>query len=139
MLADSLGFCTWVLPIESGAYEDPTESEGELITRLFTAVTGVTAGWDDMLSFADRVLALQRLVDWKHAHASRETDLEAMSKHLFCEPLEDSPLPGLTLDRGRLVEELQRLYLLRGWDPASGLPTETTLRELDMGDILALI
>ena len=42
---------------------------------------------------------------------------------------------GKRIERDDFENLKSEYYELRGWDVASGLPTESTLRELELGDI----
>lgn len=137
MLADSLGFCTWVLPLECGFYRDDLAGDDAVLSELYTAVTGIETDQDELLRLGERIAALERLQGARHGYHSRAEDLRAVGERLFRESNADSPLPGQVIDERRLTEELERYYRLRGWDSATGLPTEATLRRLGMDDLAA--
>jgi aldehyde:ferredoxin oxidoreductase len=46
---------------------------------------------------------------------------------------------GNTLDRARFEAMLREYYELRGWDRDSGIPAESTMRSLGLGDVVAAL
>jgi len=137
MLADSLGFCTWVLPLECGFYDDELRGEPGILSELYSAVTGNETDEADLLRLGERIQALERLQGVKRGYFSRAQDLRALGGKLFIEPNPESPLPGGVVDEARLREELDRYYELRGWDRQSGVPLASELRRLGVGELLA--
>jgi len=138
MLADTLGFCTWVLPLECGYYEHDLSGDQAALSELFAAVTGVETDEDALLLLGERVMALERLQGARLGYHSRAQDLSATDPRLFSRPMDDSPLPGGVVDRDRLVAEIDRYYDLLGWDRQTGLPTVATLRRLGMDDLVGM-
>ena len=139
MLADSLGFCTWVLPLECGYYREDLAGDDAALSDLYTAVTGIETDQDELLRLGERIAALERLQGARHGYHSRAEDLRALDERVFRERDPDSPLPGQVIDERRLAGELERYYRLRGWHCDTGLPTEATLRRLGMDDLVGLL
>jgi aldehyde:ferredoxin oxidoreductase len=135
MLADTLGFCTWVLPLDCGYYEDDLGGDPAALGDLFTAVTGIETDEDALLLLGERVLALERLQGGRHGYHSRPHDLSATDPRLSTMAKDGSPLPGGVIDRDRLAAEVERYYDLMGWDRRTGMPTEETLRRLGISDL----
>ena len=54
-----------------------------------------------------------------------------VSVFLF-QPLEKGALEGTSIDRDRFHEALCEYYEMMGWDRDTGLPTPSTLAELDI-------
>jgi len=138
MLADTLGFCTWVLPLDCNLYDDRLLGDDAILGDLYSAVMGIDMSEDELLRVGERVAALDRLQGRKHGYHSREHDLRATNRRLFSEVKDDSPFPRGVIDEGSLVAELERYYALRGWDRKTGLPTEATLLRLGMDELLEL-
>jgi aldehyde:ferredoxin oxidoreductase len=139
MLADTLGFCTWVLPLDCNCYDEGLNGDDSILGELYGAVTGIDTDEAGLLRLGERVAALERLQGKKHGYHSREHDLRATNKRLFSEANDDSPFPGGVIDEDRLIAELERYYELRGWDRFTGLPSAETMRRLGMEELLGLV
>ena len=62
---------------------------------------------------------------WLHARSDRLPER-------FFEPLPDGRLKGVALSKQQLEEAITLLYQMKGWDPATGIPTRARLEELDI-------
>jgi aldehyde:ferredoxin oxidoreductase len=97
----------------------------------------------------ERVFNLQRAIMVREGHRGRKDDVLMDSDHeIPLPPQTESPeclVPGkdgqllsrkgMVVKRDRFEKMKDEFYELRGWDVATGLPTETRLKELDLGDI----
>jgi aldehyde:ferredoxin oxidoreductase len=138
-LADALGFCTWVMPLDCSYYDPELHGDQSTFATFYSAVSGVETGADELARAGARIHALERLQGVRRGYYSREQDGHALQRKLFEEPLDDSPLPGGVVDERALVAELDRYYELRGWDPATGAPTAAELARLGAGDLLPFL
>ncbi|MFA4965927.1 MAG: aldehyde ferredoxin oxidoreductase N-terminal domain-containing protein [Thermoleophilia bacterium] len=135
MLADSIGFCTWVLPLDCGYYAGDLAGDEEVLAELYSAVTGVETDQGGLLRLGERIATLQRLQGIRQGYHSREKDLSALDAKVFGEPHSESPFPGGVVDLAGLGAELERYYELCGWDARTGVPLASTLHRLGMDDV----
>jgi aldehyde:ferredoxin oxidoreductase len=147
-LRDSLGLCDYVYPITYSFSRFGPVGDPELEGKIFTAVTGQPAG--ELEDFGERIFNMQRLIRAREGLRIPEDDYPP--EFNFTQPFDKSihgsklfvPGPGAqpvdatgrVLDRGKYATMLEEFYLLRGWDPSTGLPAPETLRRLGMGDMV---
>lgn len=124
-LFDQLGACRlqWV---EMGISLDN-------YARLYPAVTGIQATWDDLLATSERVYNLTR------AYACRELSGFGRSHdyppaRFMEERIPDGSTAGSLIARDQVDRLLDDYYRLRGWD-SNGIPTAETLRRLGLEDV----
>jgi aldehyde:ferredoxin oxidoreductase len=125
---------------------DPT-----LESQLVSAVTGRDVDEGGLNQIGERVFNLNRAVLVREGHRGATDD--RLPEHWYTTPLKfdltnpDLLLPGKGNEavsmKGRIVDKAQfeamkrEYYQLRRWDPATGLPTISTLKELGLEDIAA--
>jgi aldehyde:ferredoxin oxidoreductase len=115
---DALGLCT-ISYIAMGL-------PPELVASAYRAVTGVSADADQLLQAGERITNLERLLNLKLGLRPEE---DTLPRRFVEEPLPEGPSRGEVIDIDRLVQEY---YRHRGWDAATGYPTEAKLRELSL-------
>jgi aldehyde:ferredoxin oxidoreductase len=90
-------------------------------------------GWEfDMNEFRK---CGERLQTMARAYCAREglrREHDALPGRLMRDPLPDGPAKGMVLDYSSLEKMKDKYYELRGWDLATGVPTTSTLKELDL-------
>lgn len=101
--------------------------------RLYPAVTGIDATWEDLLDASERVYNLTR------AYAIRE--LPGFGRSYDYPPLRfqeekvpDGATAGSLVSHQQVERLLDDYYKLRGWD-SNGVPTADTLRRLGLEDV----
>lgn len=138
----SLGLCDNIFPLLT----DPAEPEllvqadgveGRYLEHhLFEAASNVALSRDELYRVGARVMALERLLAWRNWSRSRATD-ETIVPYL--RHLEGSVNPYLgekvALDEPAFRRLLDECYTLRGWNPATALPTEETMTALGLDDL----
>jgi aldehyde:ferredoxin oxidoreductase len=97
-------------------------------TRV-AAMLGALTGWavtpEELLAMGDRSVTLKRMLSAKFG-VNRSLDrLPA----ICARALEEGATAGITPDLDRMLDEY---YAYRGWDPATGLPTQAKLAELGL-------
>ncbi len=100
----------------------------EKFVEMARAVTGWDFGAHELLKAGERTTNLT------HAFNVREgarRDLDRLPERFF-EPLPDGRLKGASISKQQLEEAITLLYQMRGWDPATGIPTRARLEELDI-------
>jgi len=98
----------------------------------FSAGSGRELSVEDLFTYAKRVRTLERAYEAGEG-LTRESD--TLPKAFFDNPIKSGPWKGAVLERERFEEMKSRFYTLRGWDPATGIPTEETLVELGLTDV----
>ncbi|MGD9325417.1 MAG: aldehyde ferredoxin oxidoreductase family protein [Desulfobacterales bacterium] len=96
----------------------------ELIAKAFQAVTGIEMDGGKILQAGERINNLERLLNLKLGLSPKQDTLPARFTE---EPLPEGPSKGETVHLDRMMGEY---YDLRGWDPVSGSPSQTKLKEL---------
>ncbi|MBP1704904.1 MAG: aldehyde:ferredoxin oxidoreductase, partial [Chloroflexi bacterium] len=115
----SIGFC----------YFGPSPRSFIPVDDVVTAVraaTGWDVGVDELLSIGERATNLARVFNAREGFSRVDDQLPP---RLFT-PLESGPLAGTAIDQEAFERALTDLYRLKGWDPATGLPTRDRLRLL---------
>ena len=101
------------------------------VEDVITAVRAAT-GWDvtvdELLEIGERAMNLARVFNVREGFDRRQDKLPERL-HL---PLEGGPLTGVTIDREAFEAAITGLYELKGWDPATGAPTEGCLERLGL-------
>jgi aldehyde:ferredoxin oxidoreductase len=78
----------------------------------------------------ERIWNLERLFNVREGK-NRQDDLPPL--RLLEEPISSGPAKGERLEKEKYEAMLTEYYLLRGWCPETGIPTEEKLLELGMG------
>jgi aldehyde:ferredoxin oxidoreductase len=121
----------------------------EVIAELLSAVTGERYDRESVYRLGERIFNLQRAIRIRERQSGREDDTLPEFWHTtplrksFLNPKLLAPGPsgqpimrkGSVLDRNRFELMKDEYYRLRGWDVATGLPTESKLAELGLTDV----
>ena len=105
----------------------------------FVAMARAVTGWDTNPFEISKVG--ERIANMSHAFNLRE-GIRRKDDRLpdrFFEPLPDGRIQGTALSRGQFEEAITLLYQMKGWDPATGIPTRGKLAELDLGWVAELL
>jgi aldehyde:ferredoxin oxidoreductase len=145
---ESLVLCdpTWpIMIIPSGVGDSTLES------RIYSAITGKETDEQELNRTGERIVNLQRAILLRQGWRGRQDD--QLLDYYHTDPLEkaeifwneDGLVPGkdgetiskvgTVVDRDDFEKLKDEYYELRGWDVASGLPTEAKLAELGLQDI----
>ena len=92
------------------------------------AATGWDVTVDELLEVGERAVNLARLFNVREGLSRRDDRLPDR----LHEPLEGGPLTGTSIDRDAFEAAITRLFELKGWDPATGVPTPERLRSLGL-------
>lgn len=99
------------------------------IVDLVRAATGWDFSLDEFRKCGDRLQNLAR------AYSAREglrREQDTLPGRLMLDPLPDGPAQGMVIDHSSLEKMKDAYYEFRGWDLATGIPTPTKLKELDL-------
>ncbi len=103
----------------------------ELVIEAVNAATDAHLSVADGVKIGKRIVNLLRMFNFKNG-LTRE--VEAPSPRYGSSPV-DGPAKGLsTLPHWKVVQELY--YRAMGWDPVTGKPTQETLSELGLDDLM---
>jgi len=146
---DSLVLCDAAWPMMDSFNTPDNSGDSALESRLFSAVTGIDTDEEDLLRYGDRIFNLQRAILLREGWRARDDDVPAEIN--FTEPVQSDPLnpqlivpgPGAEpatvrgniLDRGKFEEMRREFYLLRGWNPETGLQKRATLEALGLSNV----
>jgi aldehyde:ferredoxin oxidoreductase len=100
--------------------------------KLYSTATGAEASAADIMEIGERVFNLMRMYIVREGF--RRAD-DHWPDSFYEEPSIAGAETGPHFNREIFDEMLTRYYLLRGWDPETGIPTEDTLRHLGLGEI----
>ena len=97
--------------------------------QLLSALTGRATSGADLLLIAERVYTLQRLFNLREGFTAADDQLpeRVMAQPAFGR-YQDEPDCAIR-EYGAMLREY---YLARGWDPETGVPTEPTLKRLQI-------
>ena len=148
---ESLLLCDFLWPIIWVRFANDHTGDPAMESRVLSAITGKEIDEAGLNKIGERIFNLQRAVLLRQGWGGRNGD--TLLDHLHDEPLEvvffnpDCIVPDskgeIVSRKGNRVkrEDFNKLkdeyYELRGWDIASGLPTEKRLKELGLEDIAA--
>ncbi|MCX8204720.1 MAG: aldehyde ferredoxin oxidoreductase family protein [Candidatus Nezhaarchaeota archaeon] len=123
-LFDCLGVCR--LPwVELGV-------DLKLYAKLYEATTGVKTELSELLKSSERVFNLTRAIA---VYRGLSKDKDTLPERFFEDPIPEGPLKGAKLDRDKFQQMICKYYDVRGWDPETGWPTLSKLRELGLSDV----
>jgi len=145
---ESLALCDlrWPVMFVPGGTGDST-----LENRIYSAITGKEIDEQELNRTGERIFNLQRAILLRQGWRGRQDD--QLLDYYHTEPLEKSEIfwnddglvpgkddeiiskVGTVVDRDDFEKLKDEYYELRGWDVASGLPTEAKLAELGLQDI----
>ena len=98
------------------------------VVNAVRAATGWDVGVDDLLEIGERAVVMARLFNNRMGLGRADDRLPAR----LHTPLEGGPLTGRSIDRDEFEAAIDGLYELKGWDPATGVPTAERLERLGL-------
>ncbi|OGO30360.1 MAG: hypothetical protein A2Z29_09885 [Chloroflexi bacterium RBG_16_56_11] len=130
-----------------------TTGDNVMESQVYSAVTGKETDDAGLYRLGERIFNLQRAILLREGRPGRDGD--RLLDYFFTEPLKKGELffdvdalapgrdgeiiskVGAVLDREKFENMKTEYYRHRGWDAASGFPTRTTLRSLELEDVAA--
>jgi aldehyde:ferredoxin oxidoreductase len=101
------------------------------VERLLAVLNSAT-GWgleaEELMTLGKRMVTLKRLINLRRGVSAADDRLP----ELLVQPLEEGGTEGTVPDVERM---LVGAYAEFGWDPETGVPTEETLQEFDLGGL----
>ncbi len=124
-LIDMLGFCKWVGPQGLMALDAAYAAE------LYTAGKGVQVSSETLYEAAERTRNLERAFEIREGITRYDDKLPKR----FFEPITDGASKGEKIDPVKLEEMKTEYYMLRGWNPETGVPKRETLEKLGLKEV----
>jgi aldehyde:ferredoxin oxidoreductase len=116
-MMNSVGFCIM-----------PSFTPQEL-TDIVGAVTGWNTSILELMNVGKRALTMARIFNLREGLTAEDDWLPPR----FFNPTTSGPLYSTAVDPDRLREAIRTFYETMGWDKETGVPTRTTLEQLDIG------
>jgi aldehyde:ferredoxin oxidoreductase len=101
----------------------------DLCAKLFSAVTGIRAGSEDLMKCAGRVWDLFRALNYREGFDRRD---DKLPDNWFADPPFRNYLTEKPLSRREAEQMLEDYYDERGWDIDSGVPGRKKLEEMGL-------
>ncbi|MBU6998261.1 MAG: aldehyde ferredoxin oxidoreductase family protein [Theionarchaea archaeon] len=133
-LSSMLGLCNFpdVLWSSSREITDKKAKEGRV--RALSAVLGVDMTWEELSRKAIRVINLERAVVVREGIRKKDDELP---KRFLEDPVPSGPTKGqVCMISDEFIDEY---YTQRGWDLETGIPTESTLKNLELDEAAAMV
>jgi len=107
----------------------------EDMAECFETATGVKMSWEELYRAGERIRQLEKAMQLRYGFRKEHDDLP---DHYYNAPIESGQFEGAYLDKKELIQELENLYKLRGWDK-EGFPLKEMLIDLDLADVAAVL
>jgi len=122
-IADALGVC-------KNTYNNMEVLDWDETAELLTAATGDDWTGESVRLAGERIVNTERLINARFGMDRRH---DTLPKRFLEEPAGpiDSPSAGSVVELESMLDEY---YAARGWDLVTGLPTDSKLKELEIGD-----
>jgi len=102
----------------------------EDLVTVINAATGWRYTLHEFMLLGERRINLMRAFNAREGFSSKE---DVLPPRVHEDPLrDDGPRKGAVVDKGNFLKQRENYYLLNGWDPVTGNPTEVKLRELGL-------
>lgn len=101
------------------------------LVEMINAATGWNLTFDDALETGNRIHTLRHCFNLREGFLPKDFQLPPRAAGI--PPLTAGPIKGITIDLNTLT---RNFYLERGWDPISGMPSEKTLQELGLKELI---
>lgn len=120
---DSLGVCLMVTQSQNSGLITCDD-----LSKLLSAATGWDVGAGELMEIGERIHNVEKAYNARVGMRRRHD----RPPWRFFEPIPSGPSKGEHLDRDRFEKMLDEYYVIRGWEPASGLPTRPKLEALGL-------
>jgi aldehyde:ferredoxin oxidoreductase len=101
----------------------------------FVNVINAATGWQytlfEFMQLGERRINLMRAFNAREGMSSKD---DVLPRRLHEEPLkDDGPRTGAVVEEKNFLKQRENYYIMNGWDPVTGNPSEVKLRELGIG------
>jgi len=121
-IADALGVC-------KNTYNNMEVLDWDETAELLEAATGESWTGEQIRMAGERIVNTERMINARFGIDRRHDTLPNRFSQEPAGPV-DSPSAGSVVELDQMLDEY---YVARGWDLKTGLPTESKLRELEIG------
>ncbi len=121
-IADALGVC-------KNTYNNMEVLDWDETAELLEAATGESWTGEQIRMSGERIVNTERMINARFGIDRRHDTLPNRFLQEPAGPV-DSPSAGSVVELDQMLDEY---YVARGWDLKTGLPTESKLRELEIG------
>lgn len=128
ILKDSYIVCDIPFPFIFNPNSEDHVGDTSIESRLYSAVTGLDMSEEESYRKADMLCSLERAIACRDGR-SRQDDILFEIYH------ERLDAAGRRYNREDLERSKDELYLLRGWDVVTGIPTRRTLEQTDLMEV----
>ncbi len=97
--------------------------------NTINAITGWSLSWDEFRKIHKRVWTFSRLFNCREGFGRKD---DTLPLRLFTSPSTKGPSKGEVVNREAFEKMLDEYYDIVGWDKNTGIPTQSTLKELDL-------
>ncbi len=125
--SEALGFCVFT---STAAFAVKPEN----MAQLFGLATGLPLSEEELMLAARRIVTIERCFNAREG-ARREDD--RLPWRMMNEPVPAGPNKGMVTDAAMLENLLDQYYTAHGWDLATGIPRQATLRYLGLEQVCA--
>jgi aldehyde:ferredoxin oxidoreductase len=139
-LKNSLVLCDWsCFPILTSLNNPPDfKGDPDIERRLYCSATGEDLSLDEWLKIGERLFNLERCVMVREGRRKKD---DTVGEYHFripetvVPPWEKAQETPPVANKQKFETMRDEFYRLRGWDPNTGVPTESKLNELELHDI----
>ena len=139
-LKNSLVLCDWsCFPILS-SINNPPEYQGDpdMERKLYCSATGQDQDVNEWLRIGERIVNLERCVMVREGRRKEHDtvgDFHFRIPETAVPPWEKpQPVPPVA-NKTKFEAMRAEFYATRGWEPETGIPTDSKLKSLDLGDV----
>jgi len=115
-------------------YWDPDFMKLQELAELYTFATGWKTTVDDLKRITKKQLNLEKALNLIHTNFDRKDDMP--DERELNEPIPGGKLKGWKFDKEKLNKMLDEYYKLHGWDKETSFPTEKTLLDLGLENVI---
>jgi aldehyde:ferredoxin oxidoreductase len=102
------------------------------MAEALAGITGIEYSLQDVLAVGERAQTLSRLFNLREGFTAEDDRLPKRVMQAF----EEGPLAGVEIKQETFEWAKKRYYKLMGWDPETGIPSNLSLRKLQLEDLL---
>lgn len=99
------------------------------LAEMLKYATGIDFTAEDIFTIGERIFNLERIFITEFGITRKDDYPPAV---VFEEPVRDGARKGAIIDKKEYDRMLDEYYELMGWDPATGIPKEETLKKLNL-------
>ncbi|MEJ5292526.1 MAG: aldehyde ferredoxin oxidoreductase family protein [Candidatus Methanosuratincola sp.] len=99
---------------------------------MINPVTGFGYTLEELTTVAERILDLERSFNVRTGIRRKD---DTLPRRFLEEPIPEGPSQGMHTDEPTLNRMLDEFYVIKGWDPKTGIPTKEKLIRMGLEDV----